>query len=91
MRVGELTRIAWPLTGSVCSFIVRSIPEGLMFREFSSIWEIQVKTTSLSSLVVATLKRDRNPGFGRGQDAGLAVRGQVQEAAEPPELLRSVG
>ena len=41
MRVGELTRIAWPLTGSVCSFIVRSIPEGLMFREFSSIWEIQ--------------------------------------------------
>ena len=43
MRVGELTRIAWPLTGSVCSFIVRSIPEGLMFREFSSIWEIQAK------------------------------------------------
>ena len=43
MRVGELTRIAWPLTGSVCSFIVRSIPEGLMFREFSSIWEIQVQ------------------------------------------------
>ena len=32
-----------PLTGSVCSFIVRSIPEGLMFREFSSIWEIQAK------------------------------------------------
>ena len=88
---GGIERIAWPLTGSVCSFIVRSIPEGLMFREFSSIWEIQVKTTSLSSLVVATLKRDRNPGFGRGQDAGLAVRGQVQEAAEPPELLRSVG
>ena len=43
MRVGELTRIAWPLTGSVCSFIVRSIPEGLMFREFSSIWEIQAR------------------------------------------------
>ena len=40
MRVGGLTRIAWPLTGSVCSFIVRSIPEGLMFREFSSIWEM---------------------------------------------------
>ena len=41
---GGIERIAWPLTGSVCSFIVRSIPEGLMFREFSSIWEIQVKT-----------------------------------------------
>ena len=39
---GGIERIAWPLTGSVCSFIVRSIPEGLMFREFSSIWEIQV-------------------------------------------------
>ena len=38
---GGIERIAWPLTGSVCSFIVRSIPEGLMFREFSSIWEIQ--------------------------------------------------
>ena len=41
---GGIERIAWPLTGSVCSFIVRSIPEGLMFREFSSIWEIQVNT-----------------------------------------------
>ena len=40
---GGIERIAWPLTGSVCSFIVRSIPEGLMFREFSSIWEIQAK------------------------------------------------
>ncbi len=39
-----IERIAWPLTGSVCSFIVRSIPEGLMFREFSSIWEIQVQS-----------------------------------------------
>ena len=29
---GGIERIAWPLTGSVCSFIVRSIPEGLMFR-----------------------------------------------------------
>ena len=48
MRVGELTRIAWPLTGSVCSFIVRSIPEGLMFREFSSIWEIQAKRIASS-------------------------------------------
>ena len=40
---GGIERIAWPLTGSVCSFIVRSIPEGLMFREFSSIWEIQAR------------------------------------------------
>ena len=46
MRVGELTRIAWPLTGSVCSFIVRSIPEGLMFREFSSIWKSRIKPYS---------------------------------------------
>ena len=42
---GGIERIAWPLTGSVCSFIVRSIPEGLMFREFSSIWEIQGETS----------------------------------------------
>ena len=42
---GGIERIAWPLTGSVCSFIVCSIPEGLMFREFSSIWEIQVQMT----------------------------------------------
>ena len=44
MKSGGIERIAWPLTGSVCSFIVRSIPEGLMFREFSSIWEIPIKT-----------------------------------------------
>ena len=43
---GGIERIAWPLTGSVCSFIVRSIPEGLMFREFSSIWEIQDKISA---------------------------------------------
>ena len=42
---GGIERIAWRLTGSVCSFIVRSIPEGLMFREFSSIWEIQAGTS----------------------------------------------
>ena len=47
---GGIERIAWPLTGSVCSFIVRSIPEGLMFREFSSIWEIQVYSKQLRDL-----------------------------------------
>ena len=47
---GGIERIAWPLTGSVCSFIVCSIPEGLMFREFSSIWEIQANGNSSSSV-----------------------------------------
>ena len=50
---GGIERIAWPLTGSVCSFIVRSIPEGLMFREFSSIWEIQGKSSQNSFLELA--------------------------------------
>ena len=48
---GGIERIAWPLTGSVCSFIVRSIPEGLMFREFSSIWEIQDRMNTLKRAV----------------------------------------
>ena len=55
---GGIERIAWPLTGSVCSFIVRSIPEGLMFREFSSIWEIQAKGRWRLSLDSGT---SRNP------------------------------
>ena len=55
---GGIERIAWPLTGSVCSFIVRSIPEGLMFREFSSIWEIQAKFPPEGSCISQT---PRNP------------------------------
>ena len=58
---GGIERIAWPLTGSVCSFIVRSIPEGLMFREFSSIWEIQGKRCP-GRCPGSRTRRNRRPG-----------------------------
>ena len=46
---GGIERIVWLLTGSVCSFIVQSIPEGRTFREISLIWEIPAKMTTITN------------------------------------------